>query len=93
MMPITSPTPTSTGTASVAARTRGRVRYFIGLVDRVTSASICSVTFMVPISAAMLEATRAATISPPRTGPSSRVRPMATMEGTTVSALKRAPPA
>ncbi len=69
MMPMASPTPTSTGTASVAASTRGTVRYFIGLVDRVTSASICSVTFIVPISAAIEEATRAATIRPPSTGP------------------------
>ena len=36
--------------------------------------------------------TRAATISPPSTGPSSRAMPMATMLGTTDSALKRAPP-
>ena len=79
--------------ASVAATTRGTARYFRGLVESVTSASICSVTFIVPISAAMELATRAATISPPSTGPSSRVIPMATMEGTTVSALNRAPPA
>jgi hypothetical protein len=51
------------------------------------------VTFIVPISAAIEEATRAATISPPSTGPSSRVMPMATIEGTTASALNRAPPA
>jgi hypothetical protein len=63
----------------VAARTRGTVRYFIGWVESVTSASICSVTFIVPISAAMEEATRAATMSPPRTGPSSRTIPMATI--------------
>jgi hypothetical protein len=65
----------------------------MGLVDRVTRASICSVTFIVPISAAIAAATRPATIRPPSTGPSSRVMPMATMEGTTASALKREPPA
>jgi hypothetical protein len=63
----------------VAASTRGTVRYFIGLVDSVTSASICSVTFIVPISAAMEAATRPATISPPSTGPNSRTMPMATI--------------
>jgi hypothetical protein len=78
---------------SVAASTRGTVRYFIGWVESVTSASICSVTFMVPISAAIEEVTRAATISPTSTGPSSRTMPMATICGTTASALKRAPPA
>ncbi len=38
------------------------------------------------------EATRAATISPPSTGPSSRTMPTAPMEGTPDSALNRAPP-
>ena len=72
---------------------RGTVRYFSGLVDSVTSASICSVTFIVPISAAIAAATRPATIKPPKTGPSSRTMPMATIWGTTASALKREPPA
>ena len=93
MMPMASPTATSTGIDNVAASTRGTARYFKGLVDSVTSASICSVTFIVPISAAMDDATRAATISPPSTGPNSRAMPMATIEGTTDSALNRAPPA
>ena len=48
---------------------------------------------MVPSSAAIEEETRPATISPPSTGPSSRVMAMATIEGTTLSALKREPPA
>ena len=88
-----SPISTSTGSASVAASTRGSTRYFIGLVDSVVSASICSVTRMVPSSAAIEDDTRPATISPPSTGPSSRTMPMATIDGTTVSALNRAPPA
>ena len=37
---------------------RGRTRYFIGSVESVVSASICSVTRMVPSSAAIEEATR-----------------------------------
>ena len=63
-----------------------------GLTAIHTKASICSVTVIVPISAAIDEATRAATIRPPSTGPSSRAMPMATICGTTASALKREPP-
>ena len=78
--------------AMTPASTRGSTRYFIGSVESVVSASICSVTRMVPSSAAIEEETRPATISPPSTGPSSRTMPMATIEGTTVPALKRSPP-
>ena len=92
MMPIISPIATNMGRDSVAANTRGTVRYFIGFVDKVVKASICSVTFIVPISAAMLADTLPATIRPPRTGPNSRTIPMATIEGTTDSALNLAPP-
>ena len=42
---------------------RGTTRYLIGLVDSVESASIWSVTRMVPISAAMAAPIRPATIS------------------------------
>jgi hypothetical protein len=63
-----------------------------GLVDSVDSASICSVTRMVPSSAAMAAETRPATMSPASTGPSSRVMPRATIEATMLSALKRLPP-
>ena len=55
------------------ASSRGATRYFIGLVDSVDSASIWSVTRMVPISAAMAAPMRPATIRPASTGPSSRV--------------------
>ena len=55
------------------ASRRGATRYFIGLVDSVVSASIWSVTRMVPISAAIAAPMRPATISPASTGPSSRV--------------------
>ncbi|EKD61077.1 MAG: hypothetical protein ACD_54C00413G0003 [uncultured bacterium] len=85
--------PTSSGTVRKPARTRGTVRYFIGWVDSVTNASICSVTFMVATSAAIEEVTRAAIIRPTSTGPSSRTMPMATICGTTASAEKRWPPA
>ncbi len=64
----------------------------MGFVDNVVKASICSVTFIVPISAAILAETLPATIKPPNTGPSSLTIPMATIDGTTDSALNRAPP-
>ena len=83
----------SAGSESVAARTLGTTKYFIGLVESVINASNCSVTFIVPISAAIELATRAATIKPPRTGPNSRAIPIATIAGTTCSALNREPPA
>ena len=69
-----------------AAIRRGTTRYLIGLVESVVSASICSVTRMVPISAAMAAATRPATIRPAITGPSSRVMPSTTICGTKASA-------
>ena len=58
----------------------------------VVSASICSVTRMVPISAAMALDTRPATIRPPSTGPSSRTMPITVTAGTVEAALKRLPP-
>ena len=91
-IPIVSPTATNIGIATVAANNRGATRYFIGLVDNVTKASICSVTLIVPNSAAIDDETLPATINPPNTGPSSLTMPIATIEGTTLSALKRAPP-
>ncbi len=50
-------------------------------------ASTCSVTFMVPISAAMADPTRPASISPVMTGPSSRNMPTATTAPPMVSIL------
>ena len=47
-----------------AATTRGPTRYLNGLVESVTSASICSVTRMVPSSAAIEAPTRPATMRP-----------------------------
>jgi hypothetical protein len=92
MMPMVSATTTSSGSAITAAMRRGPTRYLYGLVDRVTSASICSVTRIVPSSAAIAAETRPATMRPARTGPSSRVMPSATIEETRLSALKREPP-
>ena len=52
-IPIESPMAISAGSESVAARTLGTTKYFIGLVESVVNASNCSVTFIVPISAAI----------------------------------------
>ena len=49
-------------------------------------------TFIVPISADIDEATRPAIIKPHNTGPSSLQIPIATIEGTTLSALNLVPP-
>jgi hypothetical protein len=56
------------------------------------SASICSVTRIVPSSAAMPEPTRPETISPVSTGPSSRQIESATIVPTRSCALKRLKP-
>ncbi len=77
---------TRIGIEITAAISLGTTRYLIGLVASVVSASICSVTRIVPISAAMAAATRPATIRPAITGPSSRVMPTSTTTGTKDSA-------
>ena len=56
------------------------------------SASICSVTRIVPISAAIEAPTRPATISPASTGPSSRVIDRTTIVATALCASKREKP-
>ena len=67
------------------ARIRGATRYFIGWVDSVVRASICSVTRMVPISAAMAAPIRPATMRPASTGASSRVTDSTTIFETEAS--------
>jgi len=57
-----------------------------------SSASICSVTRMVPISAAIAAPTRPATMSAVSTGPSSRVSDTTTTLGMADSAENRAKP-
>ena len=90
--PRMSATTTSSGSAMMPASRRGATRYFIGLVDSVDSASIWSVTRMVPISAAMAAPMRPATISPASTGPSSRVTDSTTRLAIALSAEKREKP-
>ena len=74
------------------ATTRGTTRYWTGSVPSAVNASICSVTRMVPSSAAMALPTRPVTISAVRTGASSRVRDRATTLPTKPSAWNRAKP-
>ncbi len=71
---------------------RGTTRYLNGLVDSVVSASIWSVTRMVPISAAIAAPMRPATISAAITGPSSRVIDSSTTVATAPCAAKREKP-
>ena len=70
----------------------GATKYLIGSVAKVVRASICSVTFIVANSAAIAEDTLPATISPHNTGPNSRRKPIATIDGTALSAFNLDPP-
>ena len=71
----------------IPAMIRGTTKYFMGFAAMTERASICSVTRIVPSSAAMAEPARAVTISDVSTGPSSLVIPNATVEPTRLSAL------
>ena len=62
---------TMIGSIRVAATTRGRTSTRTGLTPIARIASICSVTFMLPSSAAMAAPTRPPTTSAVSTGPSS----------------------
>ncbi len=91
-MPTTSPMTTSSGIIRIEANTRGTKRYCTGSVASASSASICSVTRIEPISAAMLLPTRPVTMSAESTGESSRIRDSVTTLPTRLVALKRANP-
>ena len=71
------------------AKRRGEIKYSTGLTANVERASICSVTRMVPSSAAIEEPALAATTNPVKTGPNSRVIDKATTVPTSDSALNR----
>ena len=62
----------SEGIISRQPRNRGTTRYWIGFAPIDVSASICSVTRIVPSSAAIALPTRPASIVAASTGPSSR---------------------
>ena len=91
-MPMTSPNKTSSGKTKTPATIRGVTKYLNGLVDKVVKASICSVTRIVPISAAIAAPIRPATIRADKTGASSRVTEIRTTVATALSAPKRAKP-
>ena len=59
------------GIEIIIATNLGTTTYPVGLTPIVFRASICSVTFIVPISAAIEAPTLPASMSPTRTGPSS----------------------
>ena len=59
------------GIIIMAAKNLGIAKYLTGLIAIVSSASICSVTFIVPSSAAIEAPTLPAITIPVRTGPSS----------------------
>ena len=71
----------------VVASTRGTTSLRTGFVASARKASICSVTFIVPISAAMPAPTRPPTISAISTGASSRMS-----ESETTLPMNSAPP-
>ena len=66
------------GSITIMARNFGVTRKWIGLIAMVSSASISSVTFIVPISAAKAEPERPMTTIAVISGPSSRVIEIAT---------------
>ncbi len=62
---------TNKGSIIIDAKKRGIAKYLIGLIAIVSSASICSVTFIVPSSAAIDAPTLPAITIPVNTGPNS----------------------
>lgn len=70
-----------TGMASVVAHTRVTTKYLNGFIAETSMASICSVTFMEPSSAPMLEPTLPAHISAVTSGPNALMIAMPINEG------------
>ena len=70
-MPTAIATIVSSGTIVTPAMKRGTMRYATGSYASVSSASICSVTRIVPISAVIFAPTRPASTSAVSSGPSS----------------------
>ena len=71
------------------ARRRGAARYRIGEMDIISSAAISSLTFIVPISAAIAEPTHAARLMPHANGPISLRSVSITAAPRYISWLKR----
>ena len=84
-MPTTTDSAVNSGADASSARNRGTTRVSTGWAARARSASICSVTFIVPNSAVMAAPTRPVSINAASTGPSSLLIPMLTTAPVAVS--------
>jgi hypothetical protein len=91
-IPIVFPIKTKKGRHRTDAIILGAIRYCIGLVPSVLKASICSVTLIVAISAAILAPILPATIRPVSTGPNSLVIEVKTTLATVDSELNSVKP-
>ncbi len=87
--PVATARAVTTGNIRVAAMTRGVTRYPWGLMVSTSSASTCSVTRMVPSSAATLAPTRPASAMPVSTGPSSSITALVTRVPTKYRGMAR----
>ena len=74
------------GSIMTSARKRGTTRNLTGFNAMLSSASTCSVTFIVPSSALIAAPTLPAITRPVRTGPNSRVMETATRPATYITA-------
>ena len=90
--PIMFPTNTRNGTAIIDAKSRVDIRNCIGLVDKVSKASIWLETLIVAISAAIFAPTLPHTIKPARTGPNSLRIDVSTIFDIVLSSLKLSNP-
>ena len=90
--PIMFPINTRKGTAIIDANSLVEIRYCIGLVDKVSKASIWLETLIVAISAAILAPTLPQTIKPARTGPNSLRIDVKTIFEIVLSSLKLSNP-
>ena len=90
--PIMFPTNTRNGTAIIDAKSRVDIRNCIGLVDKVSKASIWLETLIVAISAAIFAPTLPHTINPARTGPNSLRIDVRTIFDIVLSSLKLSNP-
>ena len=88
-MPIKLAKTTKSGIIKTIAIKRGATKKLTGFAAITRKASICSVTFIVPNSAAMAAPIRPATTTPTKTGTNSRAIAIATIPPTEAEAPKR----
>ena len=84
--PIASPITDNKGTIKLVASMRVTTRYWRGLAPETSIASNCSVTFMLPNSAPMLEAILPAQMIPMITGPISLTKETESVLGSILAA-------